>query len=122
MWAWLASRILRNRVAVLVAVGLLTVWSAWEATHIGMEYKHGGLLPKTDSAYVEYSRFLTDFSEDGNVLVIGTGTFAIGFFADVFEAQAFAVPLTTALLGSDVIAILAALIYFNLHRSSRRPQ
>jgi hypothetical protein len=57
-----------------------------------------------------------------NVLVIGTGTFAIGFFADVFEAQAFAVPLTTALLGSDVIAILAALIYFNLHRSSRRPQ
>ena len=56
-----------------------------------------------------------------NVLVIGTGTFAIGFFADVFEAQAFAVPLTTALLGSDVIAILAALIYFNLHRSSRRP-
>ncbi|MBK8339871.1 MAG: MMPL family transporter [Flavobacteriales bacterium] len=72
MWAWLASKILRNRVAVLVAVGLLTIWSAWEATHIGMEYKHGGLLPKTDSAYVEYSRFLTDFSEDGNVLVIGT--------------------------------------------------
>ena len=56
-----------------------------------------------------------------NVLVIGTGTFAIGFFADVFEAQALAAPLTTALLGSDVIAILAALIYFNLHRSSRRP-
>ena len=56
-----------------------------------------------------------------NVLVIGTGTFAIGFFADVFEAQALAAPLTTALLGSDLIAILAALIYFNLHRSSRRP-
>jgi predicted RND superfamily exporter protein len=37
-----------------------------------MNYKHGGLLPKTDSAYVEYEHFLNTFSEDGNVMVLGT--------------------------------------------------
>jgi sugar phosphate permease len=55
-----------------------------------------------------------------NVLVIGTGTFAIGYFADMFEVQAMAAPLTTALLASDVVAISAVLIYLNLHRSSRQ--
>jgi len=72
MWAWLASRILRNRIAVLVMVALLTGWMGFEATHVAMQFKHGGLLPRTDSAYVEYERFLAQFSEDGNVLVIGT--------------------------------------------------
>lgn len=72
MWAWLASRVLRNRMAILVAVGLLTALLGYMATKVGMNYKHGGLLPKTDSAYVEYERFLHTFKEDGNVMVIGT--------------------------------------------------
>lgn len=58
--------------AILIAVGLLTAGLGFMATKVGMNYKHGGLLPKTDSAYVEYERFLHTFKEDGNVLVIGT--------------------------------------------------
>jgi predicted RND superfamily exporter protein len=58
--------------AILIAVGLLTVGLGFMATKVGMNYKHGGLLPKTDSAYVEYERFLHTFKEDGNVMVIGT--------------------------------------------------
>ncbi len=72
MWAWLASRVLRNRMAILIAVGLLTAFLGFMATKVGMNYKHGGLLPKTDSAYVDYERFLHTFKEDGNVMVIGT--------------------------------------------------
>lgn len=72
MWAWLAGRVLRNRTAILIAVGLLTVFLGFEASRVGMNYKHGGLLPRTDSAYVDYERFLGTFKEDGNVLVIGT--------------------------------------------------
>jgi predicted RND superfamily exporter protein len=72
MWAWLASRILRNRVAVLVIVALLTGWLGYQTKNVAMQYKHGGLLPETDSAFVDYERFLAQFSEDGNVLVIGT--------------------------------------------------
>ncbi len=72
MWAWLASRVLRNRMAILIAVGLITAWLGFEATKVGMNYKHGGLLPNIDSAYVDYERFLSTFKEDGNVLVVGT--------------------------------------------------
>ena len=72
MWAWLASRILRNRIAVLVMVAVLTGWLGYQTKNVAMQYKHGGLLPETDSAFVDYERFLAQFSEDGNVLVIGT--------------------------------------------------
>ena len=72
MWAWLASRVLRNRMAILLAVVMVTLFMGWRATKVGMNYKHGGLLPKTDSAYVEYEQFLNTFSEDGNVMVLGT--------------------------------------------------
>jgi predicted RND superfamily exporter protein len=58
--------------AILIAVGIITVFMGWRASKVGMNYKHGGLLPKTDSAYVEYEHFLNTFSEDGNVMVLGT--------------------------------------------------
>ncbi len=58
--------------AILIAVALSTAFLGYHGTNVQMNYKHGGLLPKTDSAYVEYERFLKTFSEDGNVVVVGT--------------------------------------------------
>ncbi len=55
-----------------------------------------------------------------NVLVIGTGTFAIGFVADALETQGFAKPLTAALLGADAITLLALLFYCKLHLATRK--
>lgn len=72
MWEWLANRVLRNRIAILIGVALCTLLFGYQATRVQMNYKHGGLLPKTDSAYVEYEHFLKTFSEDGNVMVVGT--------------------------------------------------
>ena len=54
-----------------------------------------------------------------NVLVIGTGTYAIGFFGDLLEAQQITAPLTKALLGADVVVLLAIALYFRLHWSIR---
>ena len=71
MWASLASFILRNRTFVLIAVGLLTVFMALQSRNVKMTYKFGGLLPETDTTYQEYQYFLEEFSEDGNVLLIG---------------------------------------------------
>jgi predicted RND superfamily exporter protein len=70
MWAWLAGRVLRNRTGILIAVGLLTAFMAYEATQVQMSYKHGGLLPKSDPAFTEYEHFLKTFSADGNVIVL----------------------------------------------------
>jgi len=54
-----------------------------------------------------------------NVLVIGTGTFTIGFFADLLQAQGVAAPMTIAMLGSDVIALLGLVFYFKLYMATR---
>ncbi len=85
MWAWLANRVLRNRIAVLVGVVLITGFMGFRAARVGMNYKHGGLLPRTDSAYVEYQRFLQQFSEDGNVIVVGVEGGAL-YTAENFRA------------------------------------
>lgn len=71
MWNWLASRVLRNRMAILIVIGLITGFMGYEATTVGMSYEHGGLLPSTDSAYVENENFRKQFGEDGNVMVVG---------------------------------------------------
>ncbi|MGV9012902.1 MAG: efflux RND transporter permease subunit [Flavobacteriales bacterium] len=57
---------------ILTVVGLLTAFMAYEATKVEMNYKHGGLLPKSDPAYAEYEHFLKTFSADGNVIVVAT--------------------------------------------------
>ncbi|MFY8136771.1 MAG: efflux RND transporter permease subunit, partial [Flavobacteriales bacterium] len=48
-----------------------TAFMAYEAQFVRMSYKFAGVLPKDDSTYIEYDRFVKQFSEDGNVLVIG---------------------------------------------------
>lgn len=70
MWAWLSSRILRNRNGILVVLGALTLFMGWNIQYARMYYRYGGLLPKSDSAYVQYERLLSRFSEDGNVIVL----------------------------------------------------
>lgn len=72
MWEALASIILRNRIAILVVLALLTVFMGYKATEVKMTYKFGGILPEDDSTYLEYAKFLDEFGEDGNVMVIGT--------------------------------------------------
>lgn len=72
MWAWLSSRILRNRNGILVVLALLTLFLGYEMKNVKLSYKFGGLLPKTDSAYVQYEELQARFSEDGNIIVLGT--------------------------------------------------
>ncbi|MCC6938226.1 MAG: MMPL family transporter [Flavobacteriales bacterium] len=71
MWAWLSSRILRNRYGILVVIGVITVFLGLQTRNVKVSYKFGGLLPKTDSAYVQYEELLANFSEDGNIIVLG---------------------------------------------------
>ncbi len=71
MWERIASKILRNRIALLAGVGIVTIFMAFQARTVTMRYKFGGILPENDSTLVEYNRFTKRFSEDGNVLIVG---------------------------------------------------
>lgn len=71
MWISLASFIIRYRLPFLIVLLGITVFFGWQAQNVRMSYKFGGLLPEDDTTYIAYLDFLENFSEDGNVIVIG---------------------------------------------------
>ncbi|MBX7052979.1 MAG: MMPL family transporter [Flavobacteriales bacterium] len=71
MWAKIGAFILRQRIPLGIFMLLVSGFMAWESQYVRMSYKFGGILPEDDSTYVEYQKFINQFSEDGNVLAIG---------------------------------------------------
>ncbi|MCB9186239.1 MAG: MMPL family transporter [Flavobacteriales bacterium] len=71
MWQTIARIILKNRVAILVAIGLITIVMGFMATRVKIRYDFAALLPATDSTLINYKSFKERFGEDGDVLVIG---------------------------------------------------
>lgn len=71
MWEFIARIILRNRILILVVLALITAFMAYHGSQVKLSYKFGGILPKSDSTYIAYLDFIDQFSEDGNVVVLG---------------------------------------------------
>src|SRR5688572_7308957 len=71
MWKYLANKILRNKLAFIIALLALTAFMAYEATKIQLSYEFAKVMPATDPAYIEYEKFKKLFGEDGSVMVIG---------------------------------------------------
>lgn len=85
MWQTFARIILRNRVAILVVIGLVTVFMGFRASKVAIRYDFASLLPITDSTLVQYKEFKERFGEDGDVLVIGIDQQDL-YQLDVFNA------------------------------------
>ena len=70
-WEFVARIVLRNRVAILVGIGLLTIFLALQWKNVGMTYNEANLLPKNHIVNKQYTQFLNTFGEEGNLVVIG---------------------------------------------------
>ena len=70
-WEKIAGIVLRNRIAILVIIGLLTVFLALQWKKVGMTYNEANLLPKNHIVNQQYTQFLNTFGEEGNLVVIG---------------------------------------------------
>lgn len=71
MWNFLVRLILRNRLAILIIIGLFTVVMGWQGLSVKLSYNNTAMLPSSDSSVIIYSKFKEKFGEDGSVLVIG---------------------------------------------------
>ena len=71
MWKYIIRLILRQRLAVFITLGLLTLFMAWQATQIKMSYEMALMLPDSDSTVIKYNRFKQLFGQDGSVLYLG---------------------------------------------------
>lgn len=71
MWGKIGAIIIRYRIAIAAVLLAFTLFMAYMAQFVRMNYKFTGVLPHDDSTYVNYQKFITQFSEDGNMLAVG---------------------------------------------------
>ncbi|MDA0700948.1 MAG: efflux RND transporter permease subunit, partial [Bacteroidetes bacterium] len=70
-WSAVARFILRNRIGILAAIVMATVFLAMQWQHMRFTYTEANLLPDDHKFNLEYQAFLDVFGEEGNLVVIG---------------------------------------------------
>ena len=66
-----ATFILRRRIPVIISLGVLTLFMLWNAVGVSIAYDNQKLVPKDDEDFIRYEKFLKEFGEDGNKLIVG---------------------------------------------------
>jgi predicted RND superfamily exporter protein len=70
-WNYIAGRILRNRVGLLILVGLFTVFMGFQWKNMRFTFTEANLLPDNHEVNQQYQSFLDKFGEEGNLIVVG---------------------------------------------------
>lgn len=71
MWIKFSYFILRQRIPILIALSVLTLFMIFEMRNVKMNYEMYSVLPKTDSTYQKFEKFKRQFGQESSVLVIG---------------------------------------------------
>lgn len=70
-WEFIAGIILRNRITILIVIGIITVFLAFQWHKIQFTHSEANLLPDDHKVNIEYNAFLKKFGEEGNLIVVG---------------------------------------------------
>ena len=70
MWQFLVRFILRNRLFILITIGILTILMGYLGSKIKMSYEMARMLPSSDPINIEYENFKKQFGLDGNVIFV----------------------------------------------------
>ncbi|WP_322551387.1 efflux RND transporter permease subunit [Flavobacterium psychraquaticum] len=70
-WDYIASKILRNRVFLLIMVLLFTIFMAFQWKNMRFTFTEANLLPDDHEVNIQYNSFLDKFGEEGNLIVLG---------------------------------------------------
>ncbi|MCB2209037.1 MAG: MMPL family transporter [Bacteroidetes bacterium] len=88
MWQFLVRFILRNRIQILIFIGVVTAFMAYEGSQIKMSYEMARMLPKDDSITIEYEEFKKQFGQDGSVIFVAVqdpDLFTLEHFNDWYD-------------------------------------
>jgi predicted RND superfamily exporter protein len=106
MWQKLANGILRNRLVILILLGVLTAFMGYQATFVELQYEFGKLLPENDSTSLEYDKFRNTYGQDGLVIVVSTEVedfYTVDKFSKWHELGEKIKALTMEVKGSDPV-------------------
>ncbi|PWI28954.1 transporter [Flavobacteriaceae bacterium LYZ1037] len=70
-WDVIARIILRNKIAILIAIALVTILFSTQWKNMRFTYTEANLLPDDHEVNVVYNDFLKIFGEEGNLVVLG---------------------------------------------------
>ena len=84
-WNFIASRILRNRITIILILVGITVFLGFQWQHMQFSYTEANLLPDDAPINQQYAEFEDRFGSDGNLIMIATDDPDL-FTKDKFEA------------------------------------
>jgi hypothetical protein len=70
-WDYIASKILRNRIFLLILILLFTFFMAFQWKNMRFTFTEANLLPDDHEVNIQYNSFLDKFGEEGNLIVLG---------------------------------------------------
>ena len=70
-WDVVARLILRNKIAILLGVVLVTIFFSTQWKYMRFTYTEANLLPDDHEVNITYNDFLKVFGEEGNLIVLG---------------------------------------------------
>ncbi|BAO75209.1 efflux RND transporter permease subunit [Winogradskyella sp. PG-2] len=70
-WEGIARIILRNKIFILIALILATVFFSMQWKHMRFTYTEANMLPDEHEVNITYNEFLEVFGEEGNLIVLG---------------------------------------------------
>jgi predicted RND superfamily exporter protein len=115
MWVRVARTILKNRVAILLILAVITVFMAFQSQRIEMSYQYAPLLPEDDPVFLDNEYFTEIFGNEGEVVVLGVQD--TDFF-DLKHVNRW-LKLKQELSGiHGVSEVFSALDAYNLHRNT----
>lgn len=71
IWTLMVRLILRNRMANLIIIGVITLLMGWQGLKVKMHYEMPSMLPDSDSTSLVYQEFKKQFGQDGSVMYVG---------------------------------------------------
>lgn len=77
MWNKIAQFVIQNRLLLIIAIGLITVFMGFEASRVEMSYDFARTVPPNDPDMLYLEKFKKQFGEDGNIVAVGMKDSAI---------------------------------------------
>ena len=69
-WGTVTNLILRNRILILITIGVVTLFLASQWKNMRFTFTEANLLPDTHPENLQYEDFIKTFGEEGNLIVI----------------------------------------------------
>lgn len=84
-WNSIASLILRNRIVILILIGIATFLLSTQWKNMRFSYTEANLMPDDHEVNINYNDFLDKFGEEGNLILLGVQDSAL-FTPEKFKA------------------------------------